>query len=113
MTLPRFGLRPSLRMPLLAKELSELAARKRTYALRVLYALFLFGGFVLHLWTLLPAGGDAPGPDPGPAAIPVRAGPPPSNPPGPPRPPMAGVFVPFAAETSIVPRTAMSPVVRR
>ncbi len=43
------ALRPSF--PLLGKELTELAARKRTYAVRVIFALILFGffGFVLFI----------------------------------------------------------------
>ena len=36
-------------MPLLAKELTETAARRRTYVLRVVYGLLLFGVFALNL----------------------------------------------------------------
>ncbi len=47
-------------LPLLAKELSELAARKRTYILRVVYAILLFGGFILFLrGRIVIAAGDA------------------------------------------------------
>jgi ABC-type transport system involved in multi-copper enzyme maturation permease subunit len=50
----RFGvteLRARLAMPLLVKELTEMAARRRTYVLRVLYALALYVVFALDLWS--------------------------------------------------------------
>ncbi len=40
---------PSLSLPLLAKELVEQAARKRTYAVRALYAALMFGFFLIQL----------------------------------------------------------------
>ena len=42
----------SLSLPLLAKELVEQAARKRTYAVRALYAALLFGAFALEVKNL-------------------------------------------------------------
>ncbi len=41
-----------LSLPLLGKELTELAARKRTYAVRVIFALALFSFFLLQLYSL-------------------------------------------------------------
>jgi ABC-type transport system involved in multi-copper enzyme maturation permease subunit len=49
------GTRARCSFPLLAKELTETAARRRTYVLRVVYALGLYGVFALNLpnqtWT--------------------------------------------------------------
>src|SRR5258708_6076433 len=41
------GIRGRLAMPLLVKELSEAAARRRTYVLRVVYAVALYGIFAV------------------------------------------------------------------
>jgi hypothetical protein len=49
-------LAPAASMPLLAKELTELAARRRTYIVRVLYAALLFTGFLLHAHQLVWSG---------------------------------------------------------
>jgi ABC-type transport system involved in multi-copper enzyme maturation permease subunit len=43
------GVREKLAFPLLAKELTETAARRRTYVLRVVYAVVLYGVFALML----------------------------------------------------------------
>lgn len=45
--------RPQLGLPLLGKELSEMAARRRTYIVRALYAVFIFLGFALYYHSLL------------------------------------------------------------
>ncbi len=43
----------TLGCPLLVKELTELAARKRTYRLRVLYALVLFATALILFWSVI------------------------------------------------------------
>ena len=54
MNIGRFSvkeLRARLAVPLLVKELTEMAARRRTYVLRVIYALALYAVFGLDLWS--------------------------------------------------------------
>lgn len=47
------ALRPRLSLPLVRKELVELANRKRTYAIRTIYAILLFASALLMLYDIL------------------------------------------------------------
>jgi len=55
----KFRLRPAARFPLLGKELSEQAGRRRTYVIRFLYGALLFGGGLVILYGRSGEGVDA------------------------------------------------------